>query len=231
MIDPEGTGSPEDEGFEEDIALPSWIDAAIAKSRKTPVRVEGFDLPAEPLDTPEEKAPAYDPGVEAEAGSGEFEPLHGNEWLGEHEQSMVEETTAEEPAGIESAVPEAAAPETAAFERAVFELPVHQRPADNVPSFLTRSNLAPAISPVDVPDGLEDEDLLGDSWTEFQDEDSPVFVQHEKPGTIPMPEPIPIPEAPLRRRGLVGPWLMAAIFFAAAALVLAVLIWLKPAPR
>ena len=58
-----------------------------------------------------------------------------------------------------------------------------------------------------------------------------MFVQHERPGTIPMPEQIPIPEAPPRFRGIVGPWLIAAIFFAVAALVLAVLIWLKPLPR
>jgi hypothetical protein len=79
--------------------------------------------------------------------------------------------------------------------------------------------------------GESEEDLLGDSWTEYEDEDSPVFVQHERPATIPMPEPIPIPEAPARRRGLMGPWLIAAIFFAVAAMVLAILIWLKPLPR
>jgi len=217
MIDPEGTGSPEDEGFEEDIALPSWIDAAIAKSRGTPPS----DPSAPPPDAYEE-APA--PG--AEAGQGDFQPLHGNEWLAEHEQSMAADA---EP---EQAVPEAAAQKGAEFERAVFELPVSQRPSDSIPSFLSRSNLAPAIpTPVDVPDGLEGDDLLGDSWTEFEDEESPVFVHHERPETIPMPETIPIPEAPPRHRGIMGPWLIAAIFFAVAALVLAVLIWLKPLPR
>jgi hypothetical protein len=44
------------------------------------------------------------------------------------------------------------------------------------------------------------------------------------------PEPIPLPIAPPRKRAPSGPWLMAAIFFAAAAIVLAVLIWLKPLP-
>ena len=44
-------------------------------------------------------------------------------------------------------------------------------------------------------------------------------------------EPVPLPVAPKRRRTASGPWLMAALFFAAAALVLAVLIWLRPLPQ
>jgi len=225
MIDPEGTGSPEDEGFEEDIALPSWIDAAIAKSRGARAPDPGYESAQPPLE-PHEEAPAL--GIES--GAGDFEPLHGNDWLAEHDHSMAAEATTEEVGELENS-PEIAAHQGGEFERAVFELPVPQRPSDNMPSFLSRSNLAPAM-PVDVPEGLEEEDdLLGDSWTEFQDEDSSVFVQHERPATIPMPETIPIPEAPPRRRGIMGPWLMAAIFFAAAALVMAVLIWLKPLPR
>jgi hypothetical protein len=209
MIDPEGTGSPEDEGFEEDIALPSWIDAAIAKSQSRPVSESGYaPLPPEE----HEESPAEG---EAES-SGDFQPLHGNEWLAEHEQSMVEEPAAEEPA---------------IAENAPLEIPLPTRSTESFPSFLSQSNLAPDLSSVEEPMGESEEDLLGDSWTEYEDEDSPVFVQHERPATIPMPEPIPIPEAPARRRGLMGPWLIAAIFFAVAAMVLAVLIWLKPLPR
>jgi hypothetical protein len=216
MIDPEGTGSPEDEGLEEDIALPSWIDAAIAKSQSRPMPVEGFYPPDAPLDAQEE-TPAYGADADTNAGAdtdpGGFQPTHGNEWLAEHEQSMVDETAPEEPATA---------------ERAPLEIPLPQRDNEPFPSFLSRSNLAPAVQPDEEPDGLG---LEEDLWTEFEDEDSPVFVQHERPGTIPMPEQIPIPEAPPRFRGIVGPWLIAAIFFAVAALVLAVLIWLKPLPR
>jgi ferric-dicitrate binding protein FerR (iron transport regulator) len=66
---------------------------------------------------------------------------------------------------------------------------------------------------------------------DFDAQRAAIVTQAMAEETGPAPEPIPLPVAPPRRRMPTGPWLMAALFFAAAALVLAVLIWLRPIPQ
>jgi hypothetical protein len=211
MNEPEGTGSHEAEGAEEGIALPSWIDAAIAKS-------QGDDVPAELSQPPDELADLdqqpslYHDTAEAPP---DLQLLGGHEWMAEQQRAMDAEDLPPEPTAI---------------EEAVIEHPPAAESNEPFPSFLGRTDALAretAIEPVSPdPDSVELE-----AWTEFDGEDPSMFVQHPRPETIPMPEPVPLPEAPTRHRGIAGPWLMAALFFAAAALVLAVLIWLRPLPR
>ena len=190
MNEPEGTGSDKDHDPDEGIKLPSWIDAAISRTKEE-VDADQQHQEAEPTALPDD---------------------------------------AVEPMGDE--------PPTEGFERAAAAMPS----SEPFPTFLDRrgsmqyesDRMAEEEAEGDqalmeeMPEPRTEEFALPGSADDFEAQRAAIVSQALAEAPPPRPDPIPLPVAPVRRRGPSGPWLMAALFFAAAALVLAILIWLRP---
>jgi hypothetical protein len=146
------------------------------------------------------------------------------------------EPVADEPPTEEFVRPLGAAPSNESFpsfldrrgsmayetERIHDEEPAEAAPPEPIPGLFERTPLA-------VPEPTRDF-LARQPVDEFDAAREEIVSQAMAEDAVAQPDPIPLPIAPARRRAPTGPWFMAALFFAAAALVLAVLIWLKPLP-
>jgi hypothetical protein len=192
MNEPEGTGSERKKEHGEDIVLPSWIDAAISRTRSTD------DVPGEDAPAPEDEwvDPAHPESPTEESVRPVIHPDSSEQFPSflDRRGSMAYET-----------------------ERIVQEQPAHEDPAPE--PFELESNR-------DAPPDF----LAGRARDEFDAQREEIVAQALADDATAHTEQIPLPVAPPRKRTPSGPWLMAAIFFAAAAIVLAVLIWLKPLP-
>jgi len=198
MNEPEGTGSDKERRPGEGIKLPSWIDAAIARTQE---EVDADDAARE---------------AETRARAAEFEALADD---------AVEPMTEEPPRDYPHPEPDA--------------------PTEPFPSFLDRRG----SMQYEAERIADEEKIAADARAFAREESKPADRAFPQPvddfeaqraeivsqalaeDRRPATEPIPLPVAPPRRRAPSGPWLMAAVFFAAAALVLAVLIWLRPIQR
>lgn len=249
--------APEPQGG---FSLPSWVDAAIAKSQDDDAEAPPTESPPAAPESLVQSGYADwaqtsdDPTLEGEAGevgmpsyeSSEFErPAAGEPFTPEAEAEHTPggEQFHEDDAGFDAAP--AAFEEDAGFERTS----PAAGPDEPFPSFLGRaaslhqaaealeaSNEPPQPAPFvrhDSPLAFAEEPATQE-YDEFDQQRAEIVTQalaEPSPERPERPEPIPLPVAPPRRRGPAGPWLMAALFFAAAALVLAVLMWLRPLPR
>jgi len=216
----QGTG-PERE--DEDIVLPSWIDAAISRTRST----------GEPLESPDAQA-LPEEAVEPMADEVPFDEM----------------PTAEYPRPVPP-LPIASAPSTEPFptfldRRESMEYANEQAadpPCEDIDTMQTQEMVRPQPTLEEFPpqpmQPLAQEtrqpnavDFLQRRVAEeFDAQRAAIVSEAMAEDRVPGSEPIPLPVAPPRRRAPSGPWLMAALFFAAAALVLAVLIWLRPLPH
>src|SRR5262245_43077376 len=227
MSHPDGTGSEREREPDEDIVLPSWIDAAISRTREQGEPLESYQ--AEPL--PEHAVePMADEPVPDDAPTEEYrleeeyprqvvpfeqpssEPFPS---FLDRRDSMAYETEriVDIPAdAIESAEPaaeESLWPPPATEPMNEAQPALSQPAADQLPENFLRRRVAEQF-----------EAQRAASVTEAMGEDPSMGSDQ-----------IPVPDVPPRHRAPSGPWLMAALFFTAAALVLAVLIWLRPLPQ
>jgi hypothetical protein len=186
MTEPDPTGSPDEPprpALEEPgLVLPSWVDAAITRSKEDRRTPDEAPVPGSPSPTP---PPVAEPAFSSP------------EVLETNPQDLVIESdtaVAEEPA-IES---DATVPEDLAIE----------------------SHAAIAPPPPTSGDAVEAEPVgilppLADNAAPLES-----AAAAEVAATAPVDEPA--------RRGLALPWLLAALLFAAAAVVMAFMIWGRP---
>ena len=204
MNEPEGTGPDRDRDRHEDIVLPSWIDAAISRNQEEPVESES-ELPSA---LPED-------AVEA----------------------MSEDPQADEPWEREASTPRGPTAANEPFpafldRRSSMEYEtgrIAEEPRELEASAEAAEPMEP-IAETSSPPPPRTDFLAGRAQDESAAQRDPALYEarsEEKPGS----EPIPLPVAPPRRRAPSGPWLVAALFFAAAAVVLGILIWLRPISR
>ena len=239
MNAPDGTGSSQGRDPDEGVVLPSWIDAAIAKTRA--------DEPP-----PEAGEPAYQdettpPYVEAyvpRAARPEVTEVTSDPW---DQPSEEEYEDAAEGGDLQDEVvyeQGAEADEITSGDEGPGDPYESPRPSlEPFPSFLERrtprfSEIAPEPEPAPMPETPPMAASSRPLFDEFEEKRAAIVSEALREPVEPVEpvealpasrlEPIPLPVAPARRRAPSGPWLMAAIFFAAAAIVLAVLIWLRP---
>ena len=216
----QGTGSERER--DDDIVLPSWIDAAITRSRGEDEPLES-DASAEPL--PEDAVePMPDEVPFDEQPTAEYprpvEPFptfldrrgsmeHANERVANEPDWGASDTDQTQemyrPADTDQ-TQEMVRPESGIEELVPQSPPQERQP--NAVDFLQRRVAE-----------------------EFDTKRASIVSEAMTEDPVPGSEPIPLPVVPPRHRAPSGPWLMAALFFAAAALVLAVLIWLRPLPQ
>lgn len=250
MSPSDGTGSSQGRDRDEGIVLPSWIDQAIAKTGGSDTSPEVAE-PAyqdDPVDSPDyvdEPAPRTREPLELEATADSLEAdtderveEYADESTYAAYETLPDEATdaAEGSRDDEELNPDEAyesprpsiEPFPSFLDRRTpqFSEPVAEAETEPTPSALTeRLRMAAAPSRVTYDDFEEKRAaIVSEALAEPIDPVDPV----ESLPVAPRSEAIPLPIAPPRRRAPTGPWLMAAIFFAAAAIVLAVLIWLRP---
>jgi hypothetical protein len=206
MSPAEGTGSERERDSGEDIVLPSWIDAAISRTRS-----EG-----EPLESYQESLPE------------------------EAVEPMADEPPTEEyPRPLTPLVPPSTEPfptfldrrDSMAYEteRIADEPSAHEPVSDEAPTEVFTPELVEEYQQQLAP---APQDFLARRLSQdFDAQREAIVTEAMSEDPVARSEPIPLPVAPPRRRAPSGPWLMAALFFAAAALVLAILIWLRPLPK
>jgi len=230
MSPADGTGSERERDSEEDIVLPSWIDAAISRTRERGEPLESHmasPLPEEAVEPMADEPVADEPPTEEwprqvvplEQPSTEPFPT-----FLDRRDSMAYETEriADAPADASQYSEADEYAETGEYTQGE---PVAEQslwpPAGTESAHAQQPQL-----------NQPPEDFLRRRITqEFEAQRAAIVTEAMASDPVANSEPIPLPVVPPRRRAPSGPWLMAALFFAAAALVLAVLIWLRPLPQ
>jgi hypothetical protein len=221
MSQPEGTGSERERDQGEDIVLPSWIDAAISRTRdgSEPLESQASPLPedaVEPMaEPPAELLPEELPTQEypraviplthpTESPSEEpFPSFLDRRGSMEYETERIADDPSEYP--------------TAEMPREAFLSPP--------------TELEPLQEQPPQPPPAPEDFLRRRVTADFEAQRAAIVSEAMAADPAPLGEPIPLPVAPSRRPMASAPWLMAALFFAAAAIVLAILIWLRPLPK
>ena len=215
MSQPEGTGSRQDD---EDVVLPSWIDAAIAKSKDPDAPDDVAPSPTEVAESEFDEAVAAPP----EIGEPAAEPYDDAPDAADDDGGLIADDDFER---VPTALGSPAASPSDEFFPSFLD---RQRPVVAETSLSERE--AVPHEPATTRASLGDERLAIDAFEEKRAAIVSEALADSPASSVPRTEPVPLPTAP-RRRGGASPWLMAAIFFAAAAIVLAVLIWLRPLPQ
>ena len=221
----QGTGS-ERERDDDDIVLPSWIDAAITRSRGKDEPLESYEsaeaLPEDAVEPMPDEVP-FDEQPTAEyprpaltpPSSEQFPAFLDRRGSMEHENERVANE------------PDWGASDTDQTQEMYRPTDTDQTQEMLRPEF---EELVPQAQPEERQPNAVDF-LQRRVAEEFDSKRASILSEAMAEASVPGSEAVPLPVVPPRRRAPSGPWLMAALFFAAAALVLAVLIWLRPLPQ